>query len=81
MYRNKINCKYYKTLARRLALCGWKIIDESHEATLNEWGRIYPHYVHFTNGDLDIEITANSDKDGSPGRITNVYTNFDPRGF
>lgn len=71
---------YYKTLQKRLAACGWEIIDESHEQTPNEPGRLIPHYfkyAHPADTSRDdryiIEITAESNKDGTPGKIINLW--------
>lgn len=69
---------YYKQFAKRLAACGWYIIDESHEETINEPGRIYPHYFKYAHDDTtdyynNIEICTANLKDGSPGRIVKLY--------
>lgn len=74
---------YYKTLSRRLAQCGWEIIDESHENAPNEYGRIIPHYFKYAhpndkNNRYIIEITTESNKDGTPGKIRQVWQGGKP---
>ena len=76
---------FYKTLAGRLARYGWKIIDESHESTPNEPGRLIPHYfkyAHPADTSRDnrhiIEITTESNKDGTPGKIRQLWQGGKP---
>lgn len=71
---------YFKTLQKRLEANGWEIIDESHEQTQNEIGRLVPHYfkyAHPADTSRDnryvIEITAESNKDGTPGKIIKLW--------
>lgn len=72
---------YYKTFADRLRRCGWEVIDESHENTPGEPGRLVPHYFKYAHpADLErgetryiIELTTDSNKDGSPGKIRQVW--------
>lgn len=71
---------WYKTLHERLMRCGWTIVDESHESERGEWGRLIPHYIKYERPGKDfpfdtVEITANSNKNGSPGRITGIWCN------
>ena len=71
---------YYKTFSERLRRAGWQIIDEGHESHTNEIGRLIPHYFKYAHPHDDsrddrhvIEITTDSNKDGTPGKIRQVW--------
>lgn len=69
---------YYKSLEKRLSAYGWIIVDESHEKELNELGRLVPHYFKYihpkdTSGKYDIELTVQSNKNGTPGKIMKIW--------
>ena len=67
---------WYKTLAARMHRCGWTITDESHETEPCQHGRLVPHYVEFSdNVGNTVTITATSNKNGTPGKITKMWIN------
>ena len=67
---------YYKTMAARLAGCGWTVTEESHG------GDIYPHYFKYDHPADDegrtIEFVCNSNKNGTPGRILKMWQGGKP---
>ena len=75
---------YYKTLSARLQRCGWILTDESHEEKLNEPGRIAPHYFKYMHPTITddnysiIEIITGNNKDGSPGKIRQIWQGGKP---
>lgn len=67
---------YFKTMHEKLIKCGWIVIDEAHN------GDLIDHYFKYTHPSATIpddctpiELTAASKKDGTPGRITNIWQN------
>lgn len=70
---------WYKTIAARMHRCGWVITDESHEQEPGEWGRLFPHYVEFSdNIGNTVAVAAESNKDGTPGRVFRIWRNGAP---
>lgn len=66
---------YYKALAGRLRRCGWVLIDEAHGGDLVEHYFKYDHPSHSPqeSAAYQIEMTAASNKDGTPGKILKLW--------
>lgn len=69
---------YYKSLEKMLSASGYIIVDESHEKEPNQPGRLIPHYFKYVHpkdaaGEYDIELTAKSNKNGTPGKIIKIW--------
>lgn len=66
---------FYKTFSKRLVSCGWTITEEVHG------GNIYPHYFKYDHPAAiacTIELVCASNKDGTPGRIVEMWQGGKP---
>lgn len=68
--------KWYKQFSERLRRCGWVLIDEAHGGDLVDHYFKYTHPGFETNDEATrhmIEFTAASNKDGTPGKIVQLW--------